>query len=523
MARTRNVLFIMADQLRFDMLSCYRRGEGRLQTPHLDALAARGTRFDNCYVQGTVCGPSRMSTYTGRYVASHGATWNFVPLAVHLLTMGDHLRPAGLRVAVIGKTHVVGDRLGMARLGLDPKSGDGVLVDQGGFEPYARDDGVLPDAKLQRGDTPYNRYLKAQGYDARNAWHEYANAAAGPAGEVLSGWQMRHAHLPARVQERHSETAWTTDRAIDFMREQGDAPWCLHLSYIKPHWPYIAPAPYHAMFTADDVPAAVRCDAEHATAHPVLQAFRQHPEGLAFSQDDVRNTVVPAYMGLVKQLDDHIGRLMLALDELGRRDDTLIVFTADHGDLLGDHWLGEKEMFYEASVRVPLIVVDPASSLRGQVSDSLVEAIDLLPTFKAALGLPCDDPWLEGRSLLPILRGEPCTERDAVFSELDYAFYGARQQLGVDVNGARATMVRAGRWKYVRFEGFRPQLFDLVADPQEFHDLGAADGHGAIRAEMEARIARWRAGCRNRVTMSDAEVTARGDRSKVGGVRIGEW
>jgi len=523
MNKIRNVLFIMADQLRADMLSCYRGGQGRLQTPHIDALAAAGTLFDNCYVQGTVCGPSRMSTYTGRYVASHGATWNFVPLAAHLLTMGDHLRQAGLRVAVVGKTHIVGDRAGMARLGLDPKSKEGLLVDQGGFEPYARDDGVLPESKLRHGDTPYNQYLKAQGYDARNAWHDYANAGAGPDGEVLSGWQMRHASLPARVQERHSETAWTTDRAIDFMREQGDAPWCLHLSYIKPHWPYIAPAPYHAMFGADDAPAAVRSDAEREAAHPVLQAFRQHPEGLAFSREEVRRAVVPAYMGLVKQLDDHLGRLLQAVDQLGRRDDTLIVLTADHGDLLGDHWLGEKEMFYEASVRVPLIVVDPTLSERVPVCDALVQAIDLLPTFKDAVGLPCDDPWLEGRSLLPLLRGEAEQEREAVFSELDYAFYGARQQLGVDVNEARATMVRTRRWKYVRYEGFAPQLFDLAQDPDELQDLGLADSHAEVRAEMEARIARWRAGCRNRVTMSDAEVLARGDRSKVGGVRIGEW
>ncbi len=426
-------------------------------------------------------------------------------------------------MAVIGKTHIVGDRAGMERLGIDPKSKDGLLVDQGGFEPYARDDGVLPDAKLKYGDTPYNLYLKSQGYDAKNAWHDYANSGAGPNGEVLSGWQMRHAALPARVQEKHSETAWTTDRAIDFMREQGDAPWCLHLSYIKPHWPYIAPAPYHGMFTAEDIPKPVRSESEQTLAHPVLAAFRQHPEGQAFSQDEVRDRVVPAYMGLVKQLDDHIGRLMQALDDLGRRDDTLIVLTADHGDLLGDHWLGEKEMFYEASVRVPLIVVDPSTERKVPVSRTLVESIDLLPTFRAAVGLADDDTWLEGRSLLPILRGDDFEEREAVFSELDYAFYDARRRLNINVSTARATMVRTKRWKYVRFEGFGPQLFDLQNDPDELSDLGSVDSHPEVKAEMEARIASWRAACRNRVTMSDAEVLARGDRTKVGGVRIGEW
>ena len=521
MSPIRNILFIMADQLRADHLSCY--GHRRLATPNIDALAARGTRFTNCYVQGPVCGPSRMSTYSGRYVASHGATWNFVPLPVNTLTMGDHLREGGLRVAVVGKTHVVGDRKGMARLGIDPATQAGVLLDQGGFEPYARDDGVVPDAKLKHQNPPFNRHLLDLGYSGPNAWHDHANAALGRGGEVLSGWQMRHAGLPARVPDAHSETAWTTDRAIDFMREQGDAPWCLHVSYIKPHWPYIAAAPYHAMFTPADVQPPVRSEAERQGGHPVVEAFRQHPESLAFSRDEVRNTVAPTYMGLVKQLDDHVGRLMQGLADLGRLDDTLVVFTSDHGDLMGDHWLGEKEMFYEASVRVPLIVVDPKAGRPGTVHTGLVEAIDLLPTFKDVLGLQVSSPWLDGRSLTPALRGTVEPEREAVFSELDYAFYGARRALGLGVNEARATMVRTARWKYVRFEGFPPQLFDLEADPDELLDLGCDPGSHAVRAAMEEHISSWRSRCRNRTAMSDEEVAARGDRAKVGGVRIGEW
>lgn len=521
MAKIRNVLFVMADQLRADYLSCY--GHPKLSTPNIDALASRGTRFTNCYVQGPVCGPSRMSTYTGRYVASHGSTWNFVPLAVNTPTMGDHLREAGLRVAVVGKTHVVGDRKGMARLGIDPKTPDGILIDHGGFEPYARDDGVVPDAKLKVQDPPFNRYLINLGYSGPNAWHDHANSALGPSGETLSGWQMRHSALPARIPDAHSETAWTTDRAIDFIREQGDEPWCLHVSYIKPHWPYIASKPYNSMFSAADVQSAFRSKDELENSHPVLEAFRNHPESKAFSRDEVRDTVIPTYMGLIKQLDDHIGRLTSALVELGREEDTLIVFTSDHGDLLGDHWLGEKEMFYEASVRVPLIVVDPSIETPCAVHSGLVEAIDLLPTFKESLGLDIKSPWLDGRSLMSAIRGDQSEVREAVFSELDYAFYGARRELNIDINCARATMVRTLRWKYVRFEGFPSQLFDLQNDPNELHDLGRDINLKEVRLEMEALIANWRARCRNRTGMSDEEVIARGDRTKVGGVRIGEW
>ena len=520
----RNVLFIMADQLRYDHLSCY--GSPRLQTPNIDALATRGTRFTNCYVQGPVCGPSRMSTYTGRYVASHGATWNFVPISVATPTMGDHLRAAGMRVAVVGKTHVVGDRRGMSRLGIDPETEQGILLDHGGFEPYARDDGALPDRKLKKQDPPYNRYLKSIGYDAKNAWHDFANSALGVDGEVLSGWQMRNAGLPTRVPDAHTETAWTTDRAIDFMHEQGNKPWCLHVSYIKPHWPYIASEPYNAMFNAGDVRAAIRSEAEFGSAHPVLSAFRQHAESLAFSRDEVRNTVIPTYMGLVKQVDDHVGRLIQTLTNLGHLDETLIVFTSDHGDLLGDHWLGEKEMFYETSAKVPLIVVDPrpGATSAGRVDEGLVEAIDLLPTFMEAVGLNSVNEWLEGRSLMPQVNGLPIKTREAVFSELDYAAYPARGHLNLAVNDARATMVRTKRWKYVRFEGFRPQLFDLENDSAELLDLGADPSYVQARSEMEEHISRWRARHRNRTCMSDEGVIAVGeDRMLPGSVRIGEW
>ena len=127
-----------------------------------------------------------------------------------------------------------------------------MLASECGFEPFERDDGLWPD-EGKPPDIAYNRYLRAQGYNVDNPWHEFANAGRGDDGEVLSGWLMRNAALPAAVKEEHSETAYMTNRAMDFIAEAGDAPWCLHLSYIKPHWPYIAPAPYHDMYGPDDV------------------------------------------------------------------------------------------------------------------------------------------------------------------------------------------------------------------------------------------------------------------------------
>ena len=135
-----NVLWIMADQLRWDYLSCY--GAGHISTPNLDRLAARGVRFNRAYVQSPICGPSRMSFYTGRYVRSHGATWNGFPLRVGEPTLGDHLREIGVTSTLVGKTHMRADEEGMRRLGIEPESTIGALVSECGFEVFVRDDGT---------------------------------------------------------------------------------------------------------------------------------------------------------------------------------------------------------------------------------------------------------------------------------------------------------------------------------------------------------------------------------------------
>ncbi len=523
-----NILFIMADQLRWDYLSC--AGHPHLHTPNIDALAARGVRFTRAFVQGPVCGASRMSTYTGRYVVSHGSAWNFVPLSLGIRTLGDHLRAGGMRCAVVGKTHVEPDLEGARRLGLDIGQGPGQLAMEGGFEPWERFDGILPPGFKGDG-VRYNDWLRAQGYGGDNPWHDHANSALGDGGEVLSGWRLRWADRPARVADRHGETAYTTDRAIDFIREQGDAPWLLHLSYIKPHWPYVVSAPYHAMYGPSQMLPVVRGDAELRDPHPVMRGYQATDPSVAFSRDEVRARVVPTYMGLVRQIDDHLGRLFAFLRESGRERDTMIVFTSDHGDYLGDHGLGEKELFHDCIVKVPLIVVDPrpaADATRGRTVDALVEAIDLAPTFVEATGAPAAPEWLEGRSLQPWLHGEaPAARgewRDAVFSENSYAFRDpVRLPLGRPVDGCQMTMVRTGRWKYVHFEGLRPQLFDLEADPDELNDLGADPAHAAVREAMAARLFDWLRQRKTMVNIRHQDIESWNRREVEAGILIGQW
>jgi len=533
-ARTpRNVLYIMCDQLRRDYLSCY--GHPHLHTPNIDRLAAEGVRFDRAYVQSTICGPSRMSAYTGRYVSSHQAGWNGVPLPVGELTLGDYLRPHQIRTALVGKTHAEPDFEGMARLGIDPDSERGRLLSNAGFEPYARHDGIYSDAlpdKLAGSD--YAHFLRERGHDYANPWHDVANSAQGPNGEILSGWRMRNARLPARVPVEESETVYTTDRALDFIREQGEQPWCLHLSYIKPHWPYIAPAPYHALYDEQHVVPAKRAAAGTESDHPVYQAFRQHQESVNFSRDEVRDTVIPTYMGLIKQIDDEIGRLLADLEQSGRLDDTLIIFTADHGDYLGDHYLGEKEFLLEQAVNVPFIVRDPspaADATRGTVSTRLVEAIDVVPTALDLLGIEAPTHVLDGRSLRPLLHGLPVANwRVAAISEYDYGFqWPTRERLDRPVDGSRMYMVRTERWKAIWYDGFRPQLFDLENDPDEFVDLGASDAHSEVLQTHHQHLFDWLRGLRRQTTISHSEIDRRGKMFRYGepdnvlGIEIGVW
>ncbi len=187
------------------------------------------------------------------------------------------------------------------------------------------------------------------------------------------------------------------------------------------------------------------------------------------------------------------------------------MFTSDHGDYMGDHWLGEKELFHEQSVRVPLIVVDPsdeAQATRGTVSAALVESIDLVPTFVEALGGQVADQRLEGRSLLGLLRrgAHAPTWREHAVSELDYSFRQARRDLGLGPSEARAYMVATDRWKYVFYERLRPQLFDLRNDPQELVDLGADPGHQPTLRDMADRLFEWSRQRKTRVTTTDADV-----------------
>ncbi len=523
MAR-KNILFIMCDQLRYDYLGC--TGHPTIKTPNIDKLASRGVIFSNTYCQSPICGPSRASFYTGRYMSSHGAGSNFAPLRVGEHNIGDHLAPLGVKSVLVGKSHVMADQEGMTRLGVEPSSATGQHLAQGGFQPFARDDGIHPD-QMVKPDLPYNVYLKSEGHtEDANPWHWAANAVDGPDG-VRSGYFNDHVDLPARVTDEQSETSYTTRRAIDFLdQDDGQTPWLLHLSYIKPHWPYVAPAPYNTMYSTDDMIPAVKSDAEREDPNPLARFFMDRVAGRTFSREEAREKVIPTYMGLITQVDDQLGLLFAYLEDKDLLKDTMIVFTSDHGDYLGDHWMGDKDYFHAPSVKIPLIVVDPdaeADSTRGTRDDALVEAIDLIPTFVDYHGAPIADHILEGRSLMPRIRGSKGAWRDYAVSEYDYSCQVFRPETGRTSRDCRSYMIATKTWKYIYAPGFPPVLFDLVKDPDELVDLGRDPEHAGQCQEMFNKLAEWSLQYRQRVTWSEEKNMAMTGIEEKFGVLIGYW
>ncbi len=524
MTGRKNILFIMCDQLRYDYLSC--AGHKTLHTPNIDALAKRGVRFSNAYVQSPVCGPSRMSFYTGRYVSSHGATGNFVPLRIGEKNIGDHLKPLGMRPVLVGKTHMVADQEGMKRLGVDPESEIGVHHAQAGFEPYERDDGIHPDLVLKPG-VKYNEYLKERGYtDHENPWHWAANSVLRD-GEVRSGFFNDVANLPARVTDEESETPYMTRRAMQFLAEDdGETPWLLHLSFIKPHWPYIAPAPYNDMYGLDDVQPVHRSEAELEDVNPLAKLYQERVSAKTFSKDEPRETTVPAYMGLIRQIDDQLGLLFAFMEDRDLLKDTMVVFTSDHGDYFGDHWMGDKDFFHDPAVKVPLIVADPdpaCDATRGTVDDRFVEAIDLVPTFIEFAGGTVPEHIIDGRSLMPLLKGEDVEWRDYVVSEYDYFMQPFSPKTGRKPLDCRVYMIANSQWKYVHAPGYPPMLFDLTKDPDEFIDLGRSPAHAEARQAMHNALAAWALQYRQRETVSEERAGQMVGLEDKLGVLIGYW
>jgi len=498
----KNVLFISIDQLRGDCLSA--AGHPMVKTPNLDRLASEGTLFARHYAGAVPCSPARACLYTGLYQMNNRVCINGTPLDARHDTIALAAQRFGYQPTLFGYTDQA----------LDPRMaepGDPRLNTYEGLLP-----GMSSQMFLGGDETPWLNWLAARGHDIPDNPLDIHLPKNGPADPPTT--------TPPVYSAEETQTAYLTDGLMDWIDVQPDG-WFAHLSFIRPHPPFIVPAPYNTIYDPDQVPAFVGREsaADEQKLHPFLvEAFRRSTKNYFvhgahgriddWSQADLRQ-IRATYYGMVSEVDAQLGRLFDHLRRQDNWDNTLIIVTGDHGEMLGDHFLFGKPGFFEQTYHIPLIIRDPdRSDHTGQQIDHFTEAVDVMPTVLQCLGAPVPR-HLDGRSLAPFLEGvTPPKWREAAHYEGDFRrISGGEAHIEglFSVDQMNLAVSRGERFKYVHFAALPPLLFDLQNDPGETVNLADDPEYLAVRVNCAEELLRWRATHLDR-TLSRTELTEDG-------------
>lgn len=443
MSNRPNLLYIHSDQHAPHVLGC--AGDPLVETPHLDRLAAGGARFTGAYCPSPICVPSRMSMLSARHPYQNQVWTNNHILDSGIPTLAHSMGAAGYRPVLAGRMHAVGpDQL------------------RGYAERYVGDH-----SGNHLGGAPVDRGI----LDGTAGPERISLVRSGPG---QSAYQVHDEDVIAAAVD-------CLNRLGVQRRAQGEiAPFSLTVGLMLPHPPYVARAEDYTRY-ADRMTLPHHPETHDQAQHPFIRRWREYT-GIVHVPDEEVRRARAAYWGLVHRVDCLIGQLLAALEANGLADNTLIVYTSDHGDMQGEHGLWWKHVFYEESVRVPLILHWPGVIPAGQVCDRVVSALDVTATLLDALDAP-PLPSSPGRSLLGLVshaRPTPAWE-DVAFSE-----YCADQYSPDGESYHR--MIRLGPWKLIYYHGMEPQLFNLDDDPSELRDRAADPTCQAIRAELTARV-----------------------------------
>ncbi|SDD04085.1 choline-sulfatase [Paenibacillus sp. UNCCL117] len=460
-----NILMIMMDQFRADWLSC--AGTDFVQTPNIDRIAARGIRFEKASCNSPVCGPSRCSLAAGLYPHRLGNLENFVNYPEDQPTYYQELRKAGYRVGIVGKSDLHkgdhnyglnGDIPFMYHLGFtDPHETEGKM--NAAFRRNALMNFELDPDKDSHIAGPYQSYLREQGlltafvedYRKRFTEWKYYNAWPSP--------------LPAE----HFHDSYIGRKSCEFLeRASGETPWHLFVSFVGPHDPWDAPAEYVDAFPKKTFPASIQDD---LAGKPEWVKNKVKKQTGGMSEQEL-NKVKRHYGAAIQLIDDWVGHILDTLERKGLSDQTVIIFCADHGEMMGDHGLFQKSTMYEGALRIPLIIADPRESNRGE-SQALVELVDLHPTILELAGVEYRPGRLDGRSIVPLLKSEAAEHKALQLSELTHT-----------------RMVFDGRYKLIENHNDGNELYDLQEDPHELTNLFKA--HPEISQQLLKRMAHLR-------------------------------
>lgn len=434
----RNVVVIMSDEHDPRIMGC--AGHAFVKTPHLDALAARGVRFPNAYTPSPICVPARAAFATGLRVHQTRHWDNAMPYRGDPRGWGHVLQREHIRVESIGKLHYRAEE------------------DPAGFD---------------REHIPMH-VVGGHGMVWASIRDPYV---ASPSAKRMLGEQIGAGESAYTAYDRE-----VTARAVQWLQDAGgrrDEPFVLYVGLVAPHFPLLAPEAFYALYPLAGLPVPKLQPAAGYRRHPWVQAYADFMDNEAqFSSPEERLQAFAAYYGLCSFLDHNVGRIVAALQAAGLADDTTVVYTSDHGDNLGTRGLWGKSTLYQESVGVPLIVAGP--EVAPGVCSTPVDLLDLFPTILEGAGL---DPRPEmtdrpGQSLFRLAASPPDPDR-VVFSEYHAAG-----------SNSAGFMVRQGRWKYHHYVGHRPELFDLVADPEELHDRAGEPAFAEVVRQMDTQLRR---------------------------------
>lgn len=451
--RRPNILILYTDQLRWDALGCNENPD--VKTPNLDRLAAGGVTFRRCFVQNPVCMPSRVSFLTGQYPSTLGITHMGVPVPEETLTLPRMLKPYGYRCANAGKLHFL-PHANRDHREQHPRYGFDVLEESDEPGPY---------------EDAYRAWVRRQAPEHMDAVSPGLPPAAATWYKALGVKDtVQHPEerfpkkaLAFRGPSHLTHTAFVADRAMDFIRESGEPPWLCIAGFYSPHSPWIAPQEFIDLYDPSTFTLP--------TFPPDVDARRA---GTDYSDEGLREARL-GYYAQVSEVDHHCGRILSLLEERGQSEDTIVIFTADHGDWLGEHLKhGKGYPGSDPASRVPLIVRYPKmAGEAGRPVEDIAEALDVLPTLLECAGVPVP-PSVQGHSLLAVLQVGAAHTRDSAITE---------------ARGWKA--LRTDRYRYVCESTGAEHLWDLKSDPGEYHDVAEdptyADSLSELRRQLLTR------------------------------------